>query len=487
MQFKKLLFVLSASTILCAAGAYAAVPPAKQAVAAPAAAPAAPAPAAAPVAAPAPAVAAPAAVTTTAGLAETVMRALRTHPQIKAGAETRRQAESVVTEQRSGFFPVIGVGSQFGHENNNDLDTRALTAGGGAGDSWYGNGTVTLTQPVFSGFSTVERVEGAKDRVSAAGYDLEGAAEDVALRAARAHLNMMRTRELLGMSAKFIADIQDRQKSIGLMVKEGAADEAEFLQANEIGAAASSTRLGYEEAYRQAEADYIEVTGAAPDANMGLGVDKWDGLVPATLDAALIDAFKVSPKLLSADKMMHAFGNDVQAQKSALSPKVDAVMSYMKQDQKDYVGGESSSARALLRLDWSLSTGGAELSRIDQAKHQQSAALAKREGVMRNVEAAVRQKFAAVQVADKQFDLLSQREEASKKILENFLAQFEGGKQTNLQLIAAQSRLFEAQAARTDAYYRRVLARLELLNAMGRLRTAFEIPAAALGTGGGKG
>ncbi len=498
MELKRLLFVLSASTILCAGMAHAEIKrspsivdniaPIKKSpsiVDQPAAAPA-PQPAPAVVAAPvAPQPAVPAGPVL--GLSDTISRALQTHPQIKAGVEAQRQADAAIKEQRAGFFPVIGIDSQMGHEHNDDLDTRALTPNNGAGDSWYGNGTVTLTQPLFSGLGTVNRLEGAKDREAAAGHDLDGTAEDVALRAARAHLNLMRTRELLGMSGQFITDIESRQKSIALSVKEGASDEAEALQAQEIGAAARSTRLGYDEAYRQAEADYIEISGAGPEGNLGLGTDNWDQLVPATLDGALAQAFQDSPRLLAADKMMHAYGSEASAEKSVLAPRLDAVASYMKQDQKDDVGGESTSTRAMLRLGWNLSTGGAELARIDQAKHQQSEALAKREGVMRAVESAVRQKYAAMQIADQQYDLLSQREDASQKILKNFLAQFEGGKQTNLQIIAAQSRLFESQAARTDAYYRKVLARLELLNAMGRLRAAFEMPTVAAGAAGDQG
>jgi len=41
-------------------------------------------------------------------------------------------------------------------------------------------------------------------------------------------------------------------------------------------------------------------------------------------------------------------------------------------------------------------------------------------------------------------------------------------------LIAANVKLFESQAARIDSYYRRLLSRLELLNAMGRLGDVFK-------------
>jgi adhesin transport system outer membrane protein len=415
-------------------------------------------------------------VSQAATLSDSITQALSSHPQIKAGEASRAQADNNIREQRSAFFPTIGIDGEAGHQTNNDIDTRSLTSDAGTADSWYGRGTATLTQPLFSGFGTVDRVLGARDRYRAAAYDLEGTSEDIALRAARAHLNLMRTKELRALASQFLSDIDSRQKNIALMFKEGAADEAELLQANEIQAAAKNTRLGYEESFRQAEADYIEVAGGAPDASLELGEATWNALIAPTLEDAVANAVSESPRIRAAEKISAALTNETKAEKSALAPRVDAALSYMKQDQLDVVGGEASSARAMLKLGWNFSTGGGQLARIEKSRQQQAEALAKRQGVMRSVEYGVRQKYTSMEIADQQFALLTDRETASKKILENFLAQFEGGKQTNLQLIAANSRLFESQAARTDAYYRRVLTRLELLNAMGRLRDAFEPP-----------
>jgi outer membrane protein TolC len=413
------------------------------------------------------------AVSQAAVLSDSVTRALSSHPQIKASEATRAQADDNVWEQQSAFFPTIGIDGEAGHETNNDIDTRSLTSDGGSADSWYGRGTATLTQPLFSGFSSINRVRGAKERYQAATYDLQGAKQDVALRAVRSHLNLMRTKELQALADGFLTDLDGRQKKIAMMVKGGAADEAELLQANEIQAAAKNTRLGYEESSRQAQADYIESSGGVPDASMELGEETWNAFIPATMEEAVAAAVSRSPRVLAADKINSALMDESNAERSDLAPHVDAALSYMKQDQLDVVGGESTSARGMVRLGWNFSTGGGQLARIKKSEQQQAEAMAKRQGIMRNVEYLVRQKYAAMQIADQQFAVLVEKESASRKILENFLAQFEGGKQTNLQLISANSRLFESQAARTDAYYRRILSRLELLNAMGKLSDVF--------------
>lgn len=408
-------------------------------------------------------------------ISDSVTRSLSSHPKIKASTASLAVADKNVWEQRSAFFPVLQVNGSVGRLHLNDSTTRALTASQGAAASWMGQGTVTLTQPVFAGFGIENRFKGAKDRFSAASYDLGGTAEEIALSAARAHLNLMRTMELLTLASEYLSNIEGRRKNIVLMVKGGAADESELLQANEAQAMAKNTRLGYEEAFRQAEADYIEIAGAEPDAVLEIGETKWNAMIPVTIEDAVTYATRGSPYVLAAESMLSAMTREVNAEKAGLLPYIDAEMSYSDQDQYDVVGGETSSVQAMFRLGWSFSTGGAQLARIEKAGQQKIEASARQQSVLRKVKHDVRQKYTSMQIVDKQFALMSELENASYKILENFLSQFEGGKQSNLQLIAAHSKVFQAKTARTEAYYRKFLSRFELLNAMGKLRSVFDV------------
>ena len=239
-------------------------------------------------------------------LVDSITQAITSHPQVKASEASRDQAGKNIWEQRAAFFPTLSLDGQAGRLHNNDDTTRGNTPSQGAASSWEGQGTITLTQPLFSGFSSVNRVLGAESRFLAASDDLQGTQGDVALRAARAHMNMMRTREMLGLATQLLANVESRQKNIALMVKEGAADAAELFQADEIHAVATNTKLGYEESFRQAEADYIEVVGAPPDTSLEFGPETWSKLVPASVDEALSISDKENPHIRSADGFIDA-------------------------------------------------------------------------------------------------------------------------------------------------------------------------------------
>lgn len=411
-------------------------------------------------------------------LADSITQAVAHHPKIEAGKASRDSAGNTLREQRSALFPMIGVQGRAGRVRADDDTTRAAT--GGNATSWLGEGSVTVTQPLFTGFSTTHRIEAAQERMRAAEQDLGGSAEDVALMAARAHLFLMRTRELLDLSRQYLSDIQGRRDNIEKMVKGGATGEAELLQAEEILMVARTTRLDFEDAYRQAEANYIEMVGAVPEETLQSGEIPWDKLLPETADNALKLAVASNPKLLSADRVVLALGEEAEAERGTLMPKVDAEMSYLQKDQHEELGGELSNAQAMLKMSWNFSTGGGQMARVDRGLSQQAEARARRDDTLRTIESSVRQKFAAMQVMEEQFGLYADREGMNEKIVQHFLSQFEGGKQSNLQLLSAQARLFDAKSARIDAYYRRLLARFELLNAMGRLRKAFVVSPAAV-------
>lgn len=403
-------------------------------------------------------------------LSDSVSLATSTHPLMAAGKAAKDGAQHKMREERANFYPVIGATARTGRLNQDDDTTRANT--GGDAYSWLGEGTVTLTQPLYAGFSNVNMSKAAAERRDAAVDDLGSTSEDIALRAARAHLNLMRTRELLDLASQYLKSIQERKDSIALMLSEGAADEAEDLQANEVLMAAKTTRLGYEEAFRQAEADYIQVVGTPPADTLEFGASSWDKLVPTSVDAAMAKAAGNNPKLKSADKMAEALGYEAKAERGGLVPRLDAEMAYTKKDQDDDLGGELESSSALLKMSWNFSTGGGQFARINQGLDRQREARAKRSDTLRNVERDVRQKFTSMNIVEEQFGLFVERESAADRILTNYLSQFEGGKQTNLQLINAHARLFESKAARTDAFYRRLLSRFELLSAMGDLQQA---------------
>jgi len=82
---------------------------------------------------------------------------------------------------------------------------------------------------------------------------------------------------------------------------------------------------------------------------------------------AVLAAEKDHARILSADKTASSLAKDTSVAKAELAPHVDATVSYMKKDQVDAIGGEATSAQAMLRLGWNFSVGGAQFARIEKS------------------------------------------------------------------------------------------------------------------------
>jgi outer membrane protein, adhesin transport system len=359
-------------------------------------------------------------------LAESVSAALLTHPETEASRAAVTGAAQSAREQRAGYFPTLSMSASAGRERAENSTTRGLVGSGAT--SWTGSHAVTLTQPVFAGFSVKNHAAAAAEREKAAGDAALSVSEDLALRAARAHLNLMRTKELLAAADAYYKEIGLRRDKVALMVKEGAADAAENAQAGDILLAARNTRLGYDEAYRQAEADYIEVVGKKPDAALDFGASSWEPGIPAAIDAAVEAGLAENPAVRAAARAASAAGKDSDAADGERLPRLDAALGYDRKNQVDAMGGNSEDTSAVLRLSWDVSLGGAEAARAARAAAERAGAEARHRAALRQTEHDIRKSFTSMEIVDQQFGLLVEREKAVQDILDSALKQFEAGK-----------------------------------------------------------
>lgn len=403
-------------------------------------------------------------------ISDTVSRALHGNPTVQAAQAGQRAAEHEVRITRSEFFPTIRVEGAFGAIDADDDTTRART--GGSADSWRGDGSVTVNQKLFEGFNLFNRYDASKSRASAGRFEADDSANSVAMQAIRAHLNVMRARDLLAAARQFNEDARGYRNGIASMVSEGAIDEAELLRADDLFSAADATRLEYEGLLRAAQADYIQVVGGPALTTLDIGVPKLDSRMPDNVKTAIRTALANHPSLRAASRMEEAYDHEVSAERATISPKFGTEVSYFERDQDEDVGGEIESAQALVRMTWEFQTGGAYRHRVRKKLEQREEARARFDERRRQVERDIRNNFHQMQIAGQQLSRYLDRERTNEQIIEKYRAQYEGGMRTLLQIINAQNHLFAARADRINSYYRRLLAKFEVLAATGTLREA---------------
>jgi adhesin transport system outer membrane protein len=407
-------------------------------------------------------------------LRDAVAAALASHPGVdiaKAQVDAAGEDESAAF---SNLFPEINTTATGGRMFGNNSTTRGLSVSRGEAYSWLWEGNASITQPIFNGFETYNRIDAARARESAAEFTLADARQGLALRAAQSFLNVMRAQEAYTKTTSYQDRIKDYLSRIHGMVEGGAADAAEEAQAKNIQAQLENSVAEMEGQVKLALADYVEATGSMPSGELQSTGGIKELLFPSVQEA-IDHASQYHPLILSARKNVEAEEEEVSAEKGALLPDLDGEMSYLKRDQKEEIGGEVEDSRAVMRMSWGFSTGGAQLARIRKAKVERSEALARTAQTQREIERDIRKAYAEYDTALKQKELNAKRAVVTKELFQTYEKQFEASRVRLLQLMQAENQLFTSELEKINADYRLQMAEYSTLASAGRLLEALNI------------
>lgn len=401
-------------------------------------------------------------------LQESVAQALSSHPSVDAAAAARNIASETKREQRSGYFPEINASASAGRIYSDNSTSRGLTVSRGAAYSGLGEVSASITQPIFDGFETSNRVKAADARIQSEEYNIADARESLAFQAVQAYWGLFHSQRLLSKINSYNETIQSYLDRIQMMVDEGAADESETAQARNVLLTLETSVVDYEGQVETALANYVQVVGNQPRSSLQepLAIGH---LIPKNSKEALSSSQSEHPLLMSLDRSMQASDFDSQAEKGLLFPTLDGELSLYKKDQKEEIGGEIEDGRALLKMNWLFQTGGAQFARMDRALAEKSELLARKQETLLQIQGDIRRAYVEMQTAQKQMEIIDERKTVAEELLSAYETQFEGGRVRLLQLMQTEHQLFNVDIERLNADYRYKLAEYAVLASMGKL------------------
>lgn len=403
-----------------------------------------------------------------------MQEALRNHPTVQAAEAFLEASKQDIHAERSGYFPEIAAGVAGGRIYGDNATTRGLSTTRGVGYSGYGEATASLTQPLFDGFATSNRLSAAKARERSANMELADARENLALRAAQSYIDIMRVHTALVMLKRQAHQVEDYVQRIKTSVDQGGLDEAAYQQALDVKATLDSFVADYEGQARVAEARYLEAVGHTPKGDMAVPAPDARYIL---LDVnRAIEAAKANhPALRSVQFSAMAAQHGIETEKASLFPEVNAELSALKSDKRELLGGEIEDGRALLRMNWSFETGGGQFSRIDRKHHEYAEAQARIKETQRQVESQIRQSYAELETANKQLKFLDERLELNKKLFSTYETQFDAARVSLLQLMQADNQVFNIKLDKLNAEYRVIAAEYGVLASLGKLQHSVDL------------
>lgn len=236
------------------------------------------------------------------------------HPRLKAQREAVKVADEGVSQAVSGFRPNASANFSGGRQRIGDIS-----------ETWdYDDAksrNLTVTQPIFSGGSSVAEFMSAKKRVKAARANLNAVEQQVIFDAIVAYTDVVEKQAVLELNQKNVEVLQKQMDVTNAKFKVGELTITDVSQ--------SKARLALAQANERQALGDVEAARATFKRTIGFDVtDKvtMPGIpegIPATLDETKELAQSNNPTLLTAHYTEEAADSDVYARGSTLLPTVN--------------------------------------------------------------------------------------------------------------------------------------------------------------------
>jgi adhesin transport system outer membrane protein len=406
-------------------------------------------------------------------LAGVVSRAVEDNPKISLAEAKSAEAKAGIDIARSGLFPTLtgaissghGINGTFGKDDLPYFD-RSKAMG-----SWYSQGTITGRQLLFDFGATQSDIERARASLDSEQLRVIGTAEDIAVNAARAYLNVLEKRELLALASANLAALRDLARLVDENQRAGNGTLADVkrISARVVDAESAEGDQSFE--LQNAIDTFRRLVRAEPGALKPAPL--LDRAVPDSEKAAIEQAFAANPSVLASVAAVRARRAEIAFTKESDLPKLTLESDITGKNYRQLQNRAELESRNLVTLRYTFLDGGRRSAQIDAAGSR----LAQEEASLRDqretLEADIRRYYWVRRNARAKAMSLGAGVEDSEKARELYKEQFAGGKRSLLELLDVQSSAYLARRSMVLNNYEAQRAAYGILYSVGRF-----IPAA---------
>jgi outer membrane protein len=385
-------------------------------------------------------------------LAQALASAYENNPTLNAQRAGVRATDEGVPQALSGYRPTVSAGASAGVT---DI----------SGSTFYPRGmSLTITQPLFQGWRTVNGVKIAETAVLAAREVLRNTEQTTLLAAVQAFMNLVQAQAILNLQKQNVDFLGQQVKAAEDKLNVGTGTRTDVAQTNASLAAGQASYSSAVAALNTAIAVYEQVIGHRPQS---LGAAKpIDTLLPKNVNAALADV-PSHPAILAASYNTDVAEFNVKVAEGALLPTV-TLQGSLAHDVGSSTG-QATSASAVASLNVPIYGGGAPSSRVRQAKETLDEARIQLDVARDQVREQAISEWGVLDAARAQIRAADSEVSAQSLVLSGVIEQQKVGQQTTLDVLTAQQTLLSARVALVTAEHDRVVASYALLADIGRL------------------
>jgi len=400
-----------------------------------------------------------------------LVRAYQNNPQLNAQRASVRATDETVPQALSGYRPRIAVTASVGEQYSetttvsrvNDPPNYTRLRGANAPRSVG----ATISQTLFNGNQTSNRVRAAESQVSAAREGLRVLEQTVLLSAATIYMDYLRDAAIVEVQRSNVRVLEQTLKQTRDRFSVGEVTRTDVAQSEAQLAASQTQLLTAESNLTTTRANFRRIIGNEPTALApGTPVDRF---LPPTLSGAVELGMIQNPNVTAAMYGIDVSFLNVKVAEGALFPTVSLVGSIQQSYETSLVALKTLNASAAAQLSIPVYQGGGEYALIRQSKETLAQQRLVLDQTRDQARANVTQAWGQLQAAKAQISSAQAQVTASETALNGVREEARVGQRTTLDVLIAQQQLVSARINIVTAQHDRVVASYAVLTAIGRL------------------
>ena len=385
---------------------------------------------------------------------EAVRIALQQYPSILAAQANQRGAKADITRAQGAHWPQVAWSGTYNAYN-----------AGGVPNNWIQSPTVSIN--LWSGGKIESDVDQSRARAESARQQVEITRDQVALTAVQGYLNWARSLEMVRIAQSNLAEHKKIHQFIKTIVQVDVGREVDLQQAqgrlDNAALALEQNQSALADAVSRLSRMLMGPVPAKPE-----GVEVIPGSLPSSLEEAMSYTGETNPIIAQQIALVRAARANLRGAQAQHSPQVNAT--YGKQTSQGTAQGDYV---AQVTVTVPIFQGGTIYGATQTAQAQLEAAEHTLKDTQLNLNESLRNAWSNWISAQSRIKTSSGQVKSGATVLDGYWQQYRIGRRQVLDLLNAQSDLFNYQINQVAAKYDALNYRATIMANMGRLATSY--------------
>jgi len=394
-------------------------------------------------------------------LKEATVQTLENNPAIMERMKNYNATQQDVRIAKAGYYPTLDLQAGVGYQ---DISNSVTGFEKKAQDIY--ETSLVFNQNLFNGLSTTYQVSTHEARVMGAAYSFIEKANDVSFQLTNTYINVLRERELLDISVQNIEINEKIFDKVATLYESGMTTLSEQQKIDSSLSLARSNYFVAQNNFKDSQYSFKKNLGRFVDPAV-LVVPEFSGIIPENKADAQQYALRNNPSIRISDYDLKVAQENYKEKRGRYMPNLDAEVRQGLNSNLNGVEGDEDDFRAMLILSYNLYRGGADDAEVQKRMSIINKEVAYRSDLKRQVMEGFDLSWTAYEELQNQLIHLQKYKEFSLKTLVLYSDEYDMGRRTLLDLLAAQNDLISAKKQLVNAKYDLLFAKYRILDSMG--------------------